>query len=186
MTSPHRRLVVLLLLVSFAPWAPAAPDVAASTARKPLRPSLEALPEQRISTTEAEEHYGVPQGRCNRLMVGAVLGGTIAPGDRIGGGGERATPVARLTGKLLGGDTHAEVADAERGCAQQVLEFGVDDRPVAWRHGELRFRMTPGRAESEGDNRCRRFEFVAQGGTLAGRLRGRACRRGDAGWEIRQ
>ncbi|MGE0861246.1 MAG: hypothetical protein AB7I01_16885 [Gammaproteobacteria bacterium] len=158
---------------------------AAELAARPLVPALGPLPETRVNREDAVEHYGVPQGRCNRLVVGAVLGGTIAAGERIGGGGERATPVGRLEGRLLGGDGRIEVETPERGCAQQALEFGADGVAVTWRHGATRFSLTPRAANGATEKRCRAFEFVARGGPPTGTVRGRACRVDALTWEAR-
>lgn len=158
---------------------------AAEPAARPLVPALGPLPETRVQREDAVLHYGVPQGRCNRLVVGAVLGGTLAVGERIGGGGERATPVGRLEGRLLGGDGRIEVEMPERGCAQQALEFGADGVAVTWRHGATRFAFTPRAASGAADERCRAFEFVARGGPPTGTVRGRACRVDSLTWEAR-
>ncbi len=181
LSAPHLRAALLLCALASTSQVTRAAEPAA----RPLAPALGPLPETRVNREDAVAHYGVPQGRCNRLVVGAVLGGTIAAGERIGGGGERATPVGRLEGRLLGGEGRLEVEMPERGCAQQALEFGADGVAVTWRHGATRFTFTSQAASGAAATRCRAFEFVARGGPPTGTARGRACRVDDDTWEAR-
>lgn len=129
-------------------------------------------------------------GRCDRDIVGALLGGAIgaAAGSQFGKGDGRtlATIGGAIVGALVGGNIGRAMDQVDQHCVGQILERAPDGRAVIWndpdRNGE--YRVTPTRSwQTEGGAYCREYQTRV---VIAGRVEnahGTACRQPDGTWK---
>lgn len=130
-------------------------------------------------------------GRCNREIIGQILGGAAgaAAGSQIGDGTGRIAAIVggTLAGFILGGEVGRTMDRTDQLCADQVLEFAPDGRPVAWTdpatsgHYELVPRAT---FEARDGRYCREYTATSGVGGDAVQTYGTACRQPDGAWQI--
>ena len=137
-----------------------------------------------------EVPYDIGIGRCNRDLIGAVLGGTVggAIGSQIGDGAGRtvATVGGVLVGAVVGGAIGRRMDDRDRACVAHALDLAPDGRAVSWANPETgaRYELRPLGLYQAADGRsCREYvtEAVIEGESR--RIRGVACRAPDGAWQ---
>ena len=71
---------------------------------------------------------GIELGRCNRDVIGAVIG------SQFGKGSERtvATIGGTIVGVLIGGATGRSMDETDQACIAQTLEQALAQQAVAW------------------------------------------------------
>ena len=86
-------------------------------------------------------------GRCNRDVIGQVLGGGLGAviGSKVGGGDGRLVAVAAGTiiGVLVGGEVGRSMDRTDALCVDQVLESAPDGQTIVWNSDRENFRVTP-------------------------------------------
>jgi len=132
-------------------------------------------------------------GRCNRDVLGALIGGAggAALGSTIGkGDGQTAAIIGgAILGMMVGGSVGRSMDDVDQHCIGQALEHAPDGRTIVWNNpaNDAQYEMTPTRTVQVADNRyCREYTTTA---TVAGNPQqayGRACRQPDGSWEIQK
>lgn len=128
-------------------------------------------------------------GRCNRDVIGALLGGAggAAIGSQVGRNGD---PVNILlgaaAGALVGGAVGNWMDRTDQACVAQVLEQVPDGRMVSWDGGpeEPYYAVTPRRSYDTGGQTCREYVAVAEIDGRDEQVYGTACREADGSWRI--
>lgn len=130
-------------------------------------------------------------GRCNREVIGQILGGAVggAAGSQIGDGNGRLVAVAggTLLGFLIGGEVGRTLDQADRLCVDQVLEDAPDGRSIVWTDSRTnaRYEVTPRETyEASGGRYCREFLSKSTVGGETVQTYGTACRQPDGSWQI--
>lgn len=130
-------------------------------------------------------------GRCNREVIGQILGGAVggAAGSQIGDGDGRLVAVAggTLLGFLIGGEIGRTLDQADRLCVDQVLEDAPDGQTVVWNGSRTnaRYEVTPRETyEANGGRYCREFLSKSTIGGDTVQTYGTACRQADGSWQI--
>jgi len=140
--------------------------------------------------------YGLPAppidlglGRCNREVLGQVVGGGLGAlaGSQIGSGDGRLVAVAAGTiiGVLVGGEVGRHMDRTDALCIDQALEAAPDGETIIWNNNRENYSVTPLETVVAEDNRyCR--EYIAQS-TVGGQVQqvyGTACRQPDGSWQL--
>lgn len=128
-------------------------------------------------------------GRCNRDIIGQVIGGSLGAiaGSQIGSGSGRLVAVATGTilGVLVGGEVGRSMDRADALCVDQALENAPDGDTIVWNGERGDYAVTPTKTVASGDGRyCR--EYTAET-TIGGRVQktyGTACRQPDGAWKL--
>lgn len=130
-------------------------------------------------------------GRCNRRLIGQLLGGATgaAIGSQIGDGRGRIVAIigGTLAGFFLGGQIGRTMDKADHLCVDQALEYAPDGKTIEWyTPGEnQRHQVIPHETFQSGDGRyCR--EYTAKS-IIDGKIiqtYGTACRQPDGSWRI--
>lgn len=130
-------------------------------------------------------------GRCNRELLGRVLGGAAgaAGGSQIGDGRGRIAAIigGALAGVLLGGEIGRSMDRADHLCVDQALEHAPDGRPIAWEdpNTRRRHRIVPEATFRAEDGRyCREYTARSTFGGRQVQTYGTACRQPDGSWKI--
>lgn len=129
-------------------------------------------------------------GRCNRDVIGAILGGAIgaAAGSQIGKGDGRklATVGGAIIGVLVGGNLGRAMDQVDQNCVGQVLERTPTGRTVVWKNPDQngQYKVTPTRTyQNRAGTYCREYQTqVVIGGKLENAW-GVACRQPDGTWK---
>ena len=129
-------------------------------------------------------------GRCNRDVIGAILGGAVgaAAGSQFGKGDGRklATIGGAIIGVLVGGNLGRAMDQVDQNCVGQVLERAPTGKPVIWNNPDQnsRYTVTPTRTyQTRSGTYCRDYQTqVLIGGRLEN-ARGTACRQSDGTWK---
>ncbi|WP_185961529.1 glycine zipper 2TM domain-containing protein [Telmatospirillum sp. J64-1] len=145
-----------------------------------------------------QPHYHVAQpslpfdfglGRCNREMLGSILGGATGAlaGSQFGKGDGKlvATAGGTLIGVLIGGSIGRSMDGIDHACLGNALEYVPDGTPIRWDGPRGAYHMEPVRTFQVADGRyCREFQTVGTIGGRTERLYGQACRQPDGQWEV--
>jgi surface antigen len=130
-------------------------------------------------------------GRCNREMIGQIVGGAMGglAGAQIGGGNGRLAAVAgsTLLGFLIGGEIGRTLDQADRLCVDQVLEDVPDGRSIVWNGPRTneRYEVIPRETFETNDGRyCREYLATSTIGGKAVQTYGTACRQPDGSWRL--
>lgn len=132
--------------------------------------------------------YGILSGRCDRVAVGAILGGAVggAVGSQVGTGDTRriAILIGTAAGAILGAEISRNMGSADEACLAHGLELGRSGQPIFWDTGAGggRYTLTPGDVLT-GSPTCRRFTLTFSGAPHETR-RGIACRDASGGWSL--
>jgi surface antigen len=139
----------------------------------------------------ADQPLDLDLGRCNRALIGQLLGGAAgaAAGSQIGDGRGRVIAIigGTIAGVLLGGEIGRAMDRADQLCFDQVLDEAPDGRTVGWQDPDAgrRYTVTPRETYRNNAGRyCR--EYTAQS-TIGGEpvdTYGTVCRQPDGSWEI--
>jgi surface antigen len=135
--------------------------------------------------------FDLDLGRCNRDLLGAVLGGAggAAMGSTIGKGDGRTAAIVggAILGILVGGSIGRAMDDVDQHCIGQALEHAQDGRTIVWNNpqNQTQYSVAPTRTVQVADGRyCREYTTTS---VIAGKTQqayGRACRQPDGSWEI--
>ena len=130
-------------------------------------------------------------GRCNRDVLGALLGGAAGAGagSTIGKGDGRTAAIigGAILGVLVGGSIGRSMDDVDQNCIGQVLEHAPDGRTIVWNNpqNQTQYTVEPTRTVQVAENRyCREYTATAQVAGRAQQVYGSACRQPDGSWEI--
>lgn len=148
----------------------------------------------RYSTRYGADNYGISQGRCNHSQlgnyggssVGGALGSTIS--NAVGGGNPLMGAIAgAVVNQLLGNQVGGGMDSGDRFCFSQSLEYGYDQRPIAWvnQNTNSQYHIVPLRSyQNPNGNWCREFNYqLTQNGTLMDTATKVACRMADGNWQ---
>lgn len=128
-------------------------------------------------------------GRCNRKLVGQVLGGTTGAvvGSQIGSGSGRTVAIASGTiiGVLLGGEIGGAMDRADQACVDHALEFAETGQTIVWEENRNRYAVTPQSTfEAANGAFCREYTARAVIGGREQETYGTACRQPDGSWKL--
>jgi surface antigen len=128
-------------------------------------------------------------GRCNREVIGQVLGGGLGGviGSQVGDGSGRLVAVAAGTiiGVLVGGEVGRAMDRQDALCVDQVLESAADGQTIVWNSERQTYRVTPTETARIGDGRyCREYRAQSTVGGESTQVYGTACRQPDGSWQI--
>jgi surface antigen len=141
---------------------------------------------------------GLPQapldldvGRCNRELIGQMLGGAAgaAAGSQIGDGRGRIAAIigGAVAGVFLGGEIGRTMDRADYLCLDQALEHAPDGRTIEWRNPDSArgHQLTPRDTYRADDgNYCREYTATSTVGGDKVQTYGTACRQPDGSWKI--
>ena len=135
--------------------------------------------------------FDIDLGRCNRELLGSILGGAVGglAGSRIGDGREQVVAVAggTLLGFLIGGTIGRSMDEVDQNCVGQILEHAGDGQQITWnnpRTGAQHQVVPTGTVQSSDGRYCREYTATS---VIDGRNQqtyGRACRQPDGSWKI--
>lgn len=130
-------------------------------------------------------------GRCNRDVLGALIGGAggAALGTTVGRGDGRTAAIVggAILGVLVGGGIGRSMDNVDQNCIGQALEHAPDGRPIVWQNptGNAQYQVVPTRTVQVADGRyCREYTTTAVIAAKTQQVYGRACRQPDGSWEI--
>jgi surface antigen len=130
-------------------------------------------------------------GRCNRKLIGQILGGAAgaAIGSQIGNGRGRIIAIigGTLAGFFLGGEIGRTMDEIDHLCVDQTLEYAPDGKTIEWHApGENRHhQVTPGETyQADGGRYCREYTAKSIVGGEIVQTYGTACRQPDGSWQI--
>lgn len=143
----------------------------------------------------AAEPYRAPfdldLGRCNRQLLGGILGGAAGAGigTQIGKGDGRTVAIigGTVIGILVGGSIGRMMDEVDQTCVGQALEHAPDGREIVWQdpQSDARYQVVPtGTFEETSGRYCREYTAVATVGGRAQQVYGQACRQPDGSWEL--
>jgi surface antigen len=142
------------------------------------------------SGREYVHDFGIPDGRCNREEVGAVLGGVVGGviANQTSSRDNRvvATILGAAVGALIGAKIGRDMDDRDRGCFGQALELGTSGRRVSWtnRDSGVRYVLVPLDGQRGGAQVCRDFRLTSTRGTQSDLRSGRACQVSPGNWQL--
>jgi surface antigen len=130
-------------------------------------------------------------GRCNRELLGSLLGAAAGglAGSQIGDGRGQLAAVAggTLLGFLMGGTIGRNMDEVDQNCVGQALEHAGDGQQIAWNNPQTgaQYQVVPTRTVQGSDGRyCREYTATS---VVSGRNQqtyGRACRQPDGSWKL--
>jgi len=130
-------------------------------------------------------------GRCNRDLLGALIGGAggAALGSTIGKGDGQTTAIigGAILGILVGGSIGQTMDEIDQNCIGQALEHAPDGQTIAWQNptSDTQYEIMPTRTVQVADGRyCREYTTTAVVAGKTQQVYGRACRQLDGSWEI--
>ena len=136
--------------------------------------------------------YDIGLGRCNRDLIGGLLGAAAGglAGAQIGSGKGQLAAVAAgtLLGFLVGNNIGRSMDEADQACLTQTLEHAENGQEIVWNNPDsgARYQVTPTKTIHVAENRyCREYTTTAVIGGKTQNTYGRACRQPDGAWEIK-
>ncbi len=135
--------------------------------------------------------YGLDLGRCNRDVLGAVLGG--AAGAAVGStvdkhdGRSAAIVGGAIIGVLVGGAIGRYMDSVDQNCIGQALEHVPDGETIVWNNPNNggSYQVTPAETYQRADGRyCREYVTEVLIGDRREQAYGTACRQPDGSWQV--
>lgn len=131
----------------------------------------------------------ITTGRCNREVIGQVLGGAIGglAGSQIGDGTGRLIAVAAgtLAGVIIGGEIGKSMDKADQLCFDQALEHAPDGSKIVWNDNDTQYAVTPQETvQEDGGRYCREYYMDANVQGRTQQVVGTACRQPDGSWQL--
>ena len=131
----------------------------------------------------------IASGRCNREVIGQVLGGAAGAviGSGVGDGDGRLIAVAAgtLAGVIIGGEIGRAMDRTDALCLDQSLEYAPDGSRIIWTDNERQYAVTPKETYQDREGRyCREYTMDAQVGDQTQQVYGTACRQPDGSWRM--
>ncbi len=130
-------------------------------------------------------------GRCNRELVGSLLGAAAGGflGSKVGDGNGQLAAVAggALLGFLVGGGVGRTMDEVDQNCIGQTLEHAQDGQQITWNNPQTstRYQVVPTRTVQRSDGRyCREYTTTAVVNGRTQNTYGRACRQPDGSWQL--
>ncbi len=128
-------------------------------------------------------------GRCNREVIGQILGGAVGglAGSQIGDGTGRlvAVAVGTLAGVVIGGEIGRSMDRADALCIDQALEHAPDGSSIRWNDADRQYSVTPQQTIQDDQGRyCREYSMDAGVKGQTQQVFGKACRQPDGSWQI--
>ncbi len=130
-------------------------------------------------------------GRCNRDLVGGLLGAAAGAllGSNIGKGDGRTAAMigGAVLGALIGGEVGRTMDAADQNCVGQALEQASDGQEITWNNPnrDARYQVVPAQTYQRPDGQyCREYTATSTIGGKAQTTYGRACRQPDGSWQI--
>jgi len=128
-------------------------------------------------------------GRCNREVMGQILGGAAggAIGSQIGDGTGRLIAVAAGTviGMIAGREIGRSMDRADELCVDQALEHANTGETIHWQHDDRRYAVTPRNTyEKPNGQYCREYTTTTSMNDREQSVSGTACRQEDGSWRI--
>lgn len=137
--------------------------------------------------------FDLSLGRCNREVLGAVLGGGTgaAIGSQIGKGDGQTIAVVggTILGILVGGSIGRMMDELDQNCVGQALEHAPDGQAIVWNdpQSNAQYQVAPVQTVQVADGQyCREYTATATVGGQAQETYGLACRQPDGAWKIVQ
>lgn len=127
--------------------------------------------------------------RCNREIIGQVIGGGLGAvlGSQVGGGSGRLVAVATgtIVGVLVGGEVGRHMDRTDALCVDQALESAPDGQTIVWNSDREEYRITPTQtAQVESGRYCREYRAQSTVNGQETQTYGTACRQPDGSWQI--
>ncbi len=130
-------------------------------------------------------------GRCNRELLGSLLGAAAGglAGSQIGDGRGQLAAVAggTLLGFLMGGTIGRNMDEVDQNCVGQALEHAGDGQQIAWNNPQTgaQYQVVPTRTVQGSDGRyCREYTATSVVGGRNQQTYGQACRQSDGSWKL--
>lgn len=135
--------------------------------------------------------FDIDSGRCNRELLGSLLGAAAGgfAGSQIGDGRGQLAAVAGGTvlGYLLGGTIGRSMDSMDQNCIGQALEHAGDGQQIVWdnpRTGD-QYQVVPTQTVQRSDgHHCREYTATAVVNGRSQQTYGRACRQPDGSWKL--
>ncbi len=135
--------------------------------------------------------YDIGLGRCNRELLGSLLGAAAGglAGSQIGDGRGQlaATAGGTLLGFLVGGSIVRNMDELDQNCIGQDLVDAGDGQLIAWNNPQTgaRYQVVPTRTVQGSDGRyCREYTGTSVVDGRTQQTYGRACRQPDGSWQL--
>lgn len=135
--------------------------------------------------------FGIDTGRCNRELLGSVLGATVGgvAGSQIGKGDGKIVAIAggTIIGYLLGGSIGRSMDEVDQNCIGQVLEHAEDGREIIWNNprNDIDYKVNPERTyQVKSGEYCREYTAEAEINGKIEKTYGTACRQVDGDWKL--
>lgn len=143
--------------------------------------------EPKVAEPGRNGDFGIPDGRCNRRAIGAVLGGAIGGvlGSQIGEG-RVAVLIGAAAGTLIGSEIGRRMDETDLACIGEGLEKAKDNQPVEWPSADrtATYRLVPVASFARDGRECREFLFQAISREGSRDSNAQACRGADGQWRL--
>jgi surface antigen len=128
-------------------------------------------------------------GRCNREVIGKLLGGAAgaAAGSQIGDGRGRLAAIVggTIVGFIVGGEVGRSMDQADALCVDEALEHARDGETITWTSDRQDYAVKPEGSFQTTDGRyCREYQASSTVGNDRVQTYGTACRQPDGSWQI--
>jgi len=128
-------------------------------------------------------------GRCNREVIGKLLGGAAgaAGGSQIGDGRGRLAAIVAgtIVGFVVGGEVGRTMDRADALCMDQALEYAPDGETITWNSDRQHYAVRPeGSFQTSQGRYCREYQASSTVGNNVVQTYGTACRQPDGSWQI--
>jgi len=143
--------------------------------------------EPKVAEPGRSGDFGIPDGRCNRRAIGAVLGGAIGGvlGSQIGEG-RVAVLIGAAAGTLIGSEIGRRMDETDLACIGEGLEKAKDNQPVEWPSADrtATYRLVPLASFSRDGRECREFLFQTVSRERSRDSNAQACRGANGQWRL--
>ncbi len=136
--------------------------------------------------------FDIDMGRCNRELLGGVLGAAAggAAGSQIGKGDGKLVAIAggTIIGYLLGGAIGRSMDEVDQNCIGQIMEHAEDGQDIIWnnpRNGAV-YEVRPQETwQQKNGEYCREYTAEADINGKKQQTYGIACRQEDGSWKLK-
>jgi surface antigen len=135
--------------------------------------------------------YGIDVGRCNKEVLGALLGGAaggVIASEAVSGDGRIiAITGGTVLGAVVGGSIGRSMDEVDQNCVGQTLEHAPDGEEIVWNSTEenSRYQVTPTASfQDRSGQYCREYQATAEIAGRNQRTYGTACRQPDGSWRL--
>jgi surface antigen len=135
--------------------------------------------------------FDLDLGRCNRELLGVVLGGAAGGvvGSKVGKGDGKTAAIigGTILGAIVGGAIGKAMDQVDANCVGQILEHTPDGGTVIWENPDNggTYHVTPtGSHQNSQGQYCREYQTTATIGGRPQEIYGTACRQADGSWKL--